>query len=139
MARSFSNFDLMNHTPVILFDGVCNLCNAMVKFIIKRDKKGSIKFAPLQSEAAGELIDPSLIKEMDSFVFIEHGRPYIKSAGALRVCKYLRAPWPLLYFFIIVPAFIRDGVYDFVAARRYNWFGRKNECMIPTAELKANF
>ncbi|CAN5205047.1 thiol-disulfide oxidoreductase DCC family protein [soil metagenome] len=129
----------MNHTPVILFDGVCNLCNAMVKFVIKRDKKGNIKFAPLQSEVAGELTDPNFIKEMDSFVFIEHGLPYTKSAGALRVCKYLRAPWPILYFFIIIPAFIRDGVYNFVAARRYNWFGRKNECMIPTAELQAKF
>ncbi|MDQ6845411.1 MAG: thiol-disulfide oxidoreductase DCC family protein [Bacteroidota bacterium] len=131
----------MPHKSIILFDGVCNLCNGAVQFVIKRDKHNSIQFAPLQTETAHKLLaDHHLpIGEMQSFILIENGNAYTRSTAALRVCRYLKGLWPLMYGLIIVPKFIRDGIYNWIARNRYRWFGQKNECMIPTPELQSKF
>ncbi len=131
----------MNNHSIILFDGVCNLCNGAVNFVIKRDKKNLIQFASLQSEAAHQLLADYNIasRKMESFIFIENGKGYTYSTAALKVCKHLNSLWPLFYGFIIVPPFIRDGIYKWIAKNRYKWFGQKNECMIPSPELQSKF
>ncbi len=131
----------MNESPVILFDGVCNFCNSAVNFVIKRDKKKQIKFAPLQSEAGKKLMEQYSLPadDMQSFVFIENGKAYTRSTAALRVCRYLSALWPLCYGTIIVPKFIRDAIYNWIARNRYKWFGVRQQCMMPTADIKARF
>lgn len=127
--------------PVILFDGVCNFCNSAVSFTIKRDKANTIKFAPLQSEAGKVLTKQYSLPENDlrSFLLIENGRLYRRSTAALRVCRYLSGWWPLWYGLIIVPAFIRNALYDYIARNRYKWFGQKDECMVPTPDVRARF
>lgn len=127
--------------PVILFDGVCNFCNSTINFVMRKNKKRNIKFTTLQSFAGTQLLQQYGFAENDlqSFIFIENGKAYNKSSAALRVCKYLSGGWRLCYAFLIVPKFIRDGVYDFVAKNRYKWFGKREECMIPTQDMKARF
>lgn len=126
---------------VIFFDGFCNLCSGAVQFVIKRDGKNLFRFASLQSDyAAGALkefdIEPA---QGDSFVLLENGKVYQRSTAALRVAKKLNGLWPLLYGFIIVPRFVRDAVYNFIAKNRYKWFGKQESCWLPTPELKAKF
>jgi len=127
--------------PVILFDGVCNFCNGAVNFVIRRDKKSKIKFAALQSDAGQRLLHEYKLptEVFSSFFFIEDGKAMSQSTAALKVCKYLTAMWPLVYGFIIVPTFIRDGIYRWIAKNRYKWFGIKTTCMIPTPEVKERF
>jgi predicted DCC family thiol-disulfide oxidoreductase YuxK len=131
----------MSQQSIILFDGVCNLCNSAVNFVIKRDKKNNILFAPLQTETAHKLLANHKLPtgEMRSFIFIEDKNVYMRSTAALKVCRHLSGFWPLMRVFIIVPPFIRDRIYNGIAKNRYKWFGHTNECMIPTPELKAKF
>lgn len=127
--------------PIILFDGVCNLCNRSVQFIIKRDRKKQFRFASLQGRTGQELLEKFDLPagDLNSFVLVENDRIYRKSTAALRVTRYLRGGWKMLYSFMIVPPFIRDTVYMIIARNRYKWFGRKEECMIPTPGLKERF
>lgn len=131
----------MYQQPIIIFDGVCNLCNNAVNFVIKRDKKSAIKFAVLQNTIAQELLKGQPIKanDLSSFVFVEKGKILTRSTAALHVCRYLTGIWPLMYGFIIIPKLIRDGIYNWVAKNRYHWFGKKDKCMVPTPEIKARF
>ena len=131
----------MTNQPIIVFDGVCNFCNGAVNFTIKRDKKSVIKFTALQSETGRQILHQYGLPadDMRSFLFIENGKLYNKSTAALKVCRYLKNLWPLCYGFIIVPAFIRNGIYDWIAKNRYKWFGERQECMIPTPEVRARF
>ena len=131
----------MPQPPIILFDGVCNFCNSAVNFVIKRDKNSILKFTTLQSGIAHQMLANQKIpaNDLSSFVFIENEKIYTRSTAALRVCKYLTGLWPLMYGFIIVPKFIRDGIYNWIAKNRYRWFGKKEECMIPTPQIKAKF
>lgn len=131
----------MPDQPVILFDGVCNFCNSAVNFVIKRGKKGIIKFAPLQSDEAVKLLAQYNLpaQGMQTFVFIENNQSFTRSTAALRVCRYLYFLWQLMYGFIIVPRFIRDGIYDWIAKNRYKWFGQKSKCLIPTPEVRSRF
>lgn len=126
---------------IILFDGVCNLCNGSVLFVIKRDKKDMFRFAALQSDAGKELLSRYDVdtSRTDSIVLIENGKAFVRSTAALRVARSLSGGYPLLYAFMIVPNFIRNWVYDFIARNRYKWYGRKDQCMIPTPELQAKF
>ncbi|GAA0871670.1 DUF393 domain-containing protein [Gangjinia marincola] len=126
---------------IILFDGVCNLCNSAVTFIIRRDKNKVFRYAALQSDIGVFLLDKYHIspKETDSIILIDVGKVYVKSSAALRISKYLKGGYPALYGFMIFPKFIRNGVYDFIANYRYKWFGKKDSCMIPTPELKSLF
>jgi predicted DCC family thiol-disulfide oxidoreductase YuxK len=128
-----------NH-PIVFFDGVCNLCNASVQWLIKRDKKHLFRFAPLQGETAKmhlKIADENAIPQ--SVILFKNGKVYQKSSAALRLAVKLGFPWFLAGIFFIIPRFLRDWVYDFIARNRYRWFGKKDACMIPTPELKALF
>ena len=136
--------------PVILFDGVCNFCNAIVKFIIRQDKKNVFLFCALQSDSGKRLLKQYNInwKQTDSFVVIENARPddpvgrgkaHQKSNAALILYNKLPWYWKWTQIFWIVPKIIRDGVYNFIANNRYRWFGKKEECMIPTPEMRERF
>ena len=131
----------MTEQPIILFDGVCNFCNSAVNFTLKRNKKANIMFAPMQSGAGAKILQQYNLdqNDMKSFIFIDNGVVYKQSTGALRVCKYLSGLWPICYGLIIIPKFIRDGIYNWIAKNRYKWFGQKQACMIPTPEVKARF
>ncbi len=131
----------LSDSPVVLFDGVCNLCNGSVLFIIKRDAQSKLKFASLQSEYGAEQmkrfnLPPSAL---NSVLLIKNGRLFQKSNAALEIARMLDGMWPWMYAFKIVPIFIRDFVYDWIAKNRYRWFGKKDECMIPTPQMKARF
>lgn len=126
---------------IVLFDGVCNLCNASVQFIIKRDNKNQFLFGSLQGTFGQEQLKKYHLPDHDfnSFMLIENEQLYTKSTGALRMLKHLGNGWQLFYAFIIVPKFIRDGVYEFISENRYKWFGSKEECWLPKPELKSKF
>lgn len=126
---------------LILFDGVCNLCNGAVNFIIDRDPEGYFQFAPLQSETAREHLDgtPVFSDNLDTIVLIENGTPYVRSTAALRIARHLTGGWPLLALFLAVPRPLRDAVYNGIAQNRYDWFGRRDQCRMPTPDLKARF
>ncbi|WP_370392544.1 thiol-disulfide oxidoreductase DCC family protein [uncultured Winogradskyella sp.] len=128
---------------LILFDGVCNLCNSSVLFVIKRDKNNTFLFAPLQSDIGEEIMKSFNIdsNQVDSILLYDpkHKRLRIKSSAALYIAKKLGFPINLLVIFLIVPNFIRNWVYDYVAKNRYKWYGKREACMIPTPELQAKF
>ncbi len=126
---------------IILFDGVCNLCNGSVVFIIKRDKKDLFRFAAIQSAEGQELIQKHKIdtSKVDSILLIDGATYYAKSTAALKIARHLTGGYFLLYGFMILPRFFRNWVYDIIARNRYKWFGKKENCMIPTPELKAKF
>jgi len=128
--------------PVILFDGICNLCSGAVQFIIRHDPKHQFRFASLQSDLGQQIIKQFKIppgEAMNSFILFENEKIYTRSTGALRVTKKLNGLWPLLYGFIIVPPFLRNAVYNFIGRNRYKWFGKKEACWIPTPALKSLF
>ena len=127
--------------PVVLFDGVCNLCNGSVQFLIARDPSARLRFATLDSSVARSLIHESGAPGPlpDSIVLIDDGRVFTRSTAALRIARRLRFPWPLLYGLIVVPRPLRDFLYDWVARNRYRWFGKRDSCMLPTPELRARF
>jgi predicted DCC family thiol-disulfide oxidoreductase YuxK len=127
--------------PIIFFDGVCNLCTGVVRFVIKHDPAQKFRFASLQSEVGQQLLEKYNLptEEFGSFILFEKGKVYTRSSAALRVAKKLNALWPALYAFMIIPPFIRNGVYNWVARNRYKWFGKKEACWIPTPELNKLF
>jgi len=128
---------------LILFDGVCNLCNSSVLYVIKRDTKNKFLFAPLQSEMGNEIIEEFKIdtKKTDSILLFDptNHKIYHKSSAALRIANQLNYPTKLLSIFFIIPAILRNLVYNYIAKNRYKWFGRKDACMIPTPDLQAKF
>lgn len=130
----------MKHS-VILFDGVCNLCNASVQFIIKHDKKQLFRFAALQSAFGQNVVNKFNLadKNIDSVILLENNSVLLKSDAALRIAKQLGGIYSMLYVFIVLPKFIRNRIYDFIARNRYRWFGKQESCMIPTPELKKLF
>ena len=131
----------MNESPIVLFDGVCNLCNGAVQFIIKRDKKKKFLFASLQGKTGNELLRKFDLPEniFNSFILLEGDKVYTRSTAALKIARKLNGGWKLLYALMIIPQFIRNGVYNIIAKNRYKWFGKRDECMVPTAELKELF
>lgn len=131
----------MKQSSIILFDGVCNLCNSSVQFVIKHDADKKFMFASLQS-TAGQLLLKQFdlpLQDFNSFILIENEKVFLKSTAALMVAKQLKGAVKLLYGFIVVPPFIRNGAYNFIAKNRYKWFGKKDSCILPTPELKARF
>ena len=127
--------------PVVLFDGVCNLCSSSVIFIIKRDRGSKIKFASLQSEFGQEQMKRFKLPAslLNSVLLIKNGKLYQRSNAALEIVSVLDGLWPLFFIFKIVPRFFRDLIYDWIAKNRYRWFGKKEECMIPTPEMRERF
>ena len=127
--------------PILLFDGHCNLCNAWVQFIVKRDASSTIRFASLQSVAGRRLLQEHKIDEnyIESLVFFEEGSFSVSSNAALRTLSYFDGWERHLIFLSVVPRSLRDLVYRFIAKNRYKWFGRREQCMVPTAELSKRF
>lgn len=127
--------------PVLLFDGVCNLCRASVLLVIEYDKKCIFKFSSQQSQAGQELFKKHDVKTTDlsSVILIDEDGVHYKSTAALRTARRMAFPWPLLYGFIVLPEFIRDAAYSFIGKRRYKWFGKMNECWAPDDKVKARF
>ena len=135
--------DIPKDKQLILFDGVCNLCNSSVLYVIKRDKKNKFLFAPLQSKIGEDLINLFNIdtNKTDSILLYnpESNSLKHKSSAALHIAKYLGIPTNFMIVFFLVPSFIRNWVYNYVAKNRYKWYGKKAACMIPTPELKSKF
>ncbi len=130
----------MDH-PIILFDGVCNYCNSMVNFVIRHDKKKKFRFAPLQTPAAQKLLGQYLLpkSDLDSIVFINEGKAYLSSSAALKVMGKLPWYWQWTQVFWMVPKPLRNSVYSIIAKNRYKWFGKKEQCMVPTPEVRGRF
>jgi predicted DCC family thiol-disulfide oxidoreductase YuxK len=126
---------------IILFDGVCNFCNSSIQRVMQNDPEGRFHFASLQSEIGQQLLDYYLLPkyDFDTFLLIENGSVFSKSSAALRVARMMSWPWKLLLCSLVFPRPLRDLVYSFIAKRRYAWFGKKDACMIPTAEQRARF
>lgn len=133
---------LPDNNKIVLFDGVCNLCNNSINFIIERDKNNAFMFASLQSEIGQKLLserglDPNV---MDSVILIEPGVAYYqKSSAAIEIAKHLSGGYSYLSYLSFLPEGLRDGIYNIIAGNRYKWFGKKDSCMIPTAHLRAKF
>ncbi|HWO53104.1 MAG TPA: thiol-disulfide oxidoreductase DCC family protein [Paenibacillus cookii] len=126
---------------IVLVDGVCHLCQGLTRFIIERDPKAKFRFASLQSGIGAELLVKGGLPagEVDTVVLIEKGRYYVRSEAVLRIARQLKMPWPLLYIFVAVPTSLRDRLYRYVARNRYRWFGKEEQCLLPTPELKKRF
>lgn len=131
----------MNHSSIILFDGICNLCNGAVQYVIKHDPHQQFIFASLQSDSGQKLLQQYHLAQTnyDSFILIQDNTVFTKSTAALLVAKKLTGLVQLLGKLIIVPAVVRDAVYNVIARNRYKWFGKKNTCMIPTPALQSRF
>ena len=131
-----------DHKQLILFDGVCNLCNNSVQYVIKRDHANVFMFAPLQSEIGAKILKSYQLntKNMDSIIlYIPNKGVYSQSTAALKIASKLTFPTKLLAAFMIIPPFIRNAVYNYIAKHRYSWYGKQEHCMIPTPELRAKF
>lgn len=136
--------DVLKTDPIILFDGVCNLCNGFVKLLIKVDKKAVFKFCPLQSAQAEKLLagtslDPAAANELNTVVFILGRQGFVKSKAILEILRHLGFPWRMLAIAGILPEKLLNFFYDFIARNRYSWFGKKNSCMIPSADIMQRF
>lgn len=128
-------------SPVLLFDGVCNLCNATVQFVIRQDPEGIFQFASLQSEAGQAFLKKFKLPtdELNTVVLVDDDKAYTRSDVVLQISKKLGGWWRLMQLFYIVPRPVRNVVYDWIARNRYRWFGKKDECWLPTPELKRRF
>lgn len=128
-------------SPILLFDGVCNLCNASVQWVLKRDRKGIFKFAALQSETGQALLQKFELSQenFDTVILVDGERIFTRSDAPLEIVRRLGGAWSLLAVFKIIPRSIRNAVYDWIARNRYRWFGKKEECMLPRPEWKERF
>ncbi len=127
--------------PLVLFDGICNLCTASVRFIIERDPRAKFTFAALQSQVGQTVMKKyeQDIPALSTILLIKDQKVYSRSAAVLHIARELKGAWPLLYGFIILPKFIRDAVYALIAKNRYKWFGKRKSCMVPTSDRRARF
>lgn len=124
---------------LVLFDGICNFCNSSINFIIQKDKHKKFKFATLQSKTGQYLLQKHQIKDVDSVILVAGEKAYVKSDAVLKIGKSLGGIYRLAYVFILIPKPLRNFLYDFIAKNRYKWFGQKNECMIPTPDVRERF
>ena len=125
---------------VVLFDGVCNVCNSAVNFIIDRDSRGRFRFASLQSEAGRRLCrEYGIPLELDSIALVQQGHAYVESAAVLRIAKDLDGLWPILFSLVVLPKSLRNRAYRYFAAHRYEWFGKTEVCRVPTADVLGRF
>lgn len=141
-SHQLANSPIHQLSPVILFDGVCNLCSGFVQFVIAHDPAGRFRFAARQSDAARRLLrqpDAARSASPASVVLVEGDRVFTQSTAALRIARGLGLPWRLVYGLIAVPRPLRDWMYDIVARHRYQWFGRRDGCLVPTADERARF
>lgn len=128
-------------SSIILFDGICNFCNASINFIIKHDSKNQFRFAPLQSEVGRQLLNHFDLDDSnsDTIILIENNKLYKRSDAVLRIARHLDRAYCLLFGFLIVPRFLRDGIYKYISVNRYKWFGKSDKCIIPTPEIRLKF
>ncbi|ULO06476.1 thiol-disulfide oxidoreductase DCC family protein [Paenibacillus sp. 19GGS1-52] len=135
------NEEQIEGKSIILIDGVCHLCQGLVRFIIPHDPKGHFMFAPLQNEVSQRLLNAGGLKpdELSTVVLLEKGVYYTESAAVLRIARRLRFPYPVAYVFILVPRPLRNALYRLVARNRYRWFGRDEQCSLPTPENRRRF
>lgn len=126
---------------IVLFDGYCNLCSAAVQFIIKRDSQAKFKFASLQSDVAREILTRTSadIIGLESVILYEGGRIFTNSTAAIKIAQNLDGVWPLCSIFLLIPRQLRDFIYRWIAKNRYRWFGKKEQCWLPTMDLKSRF
>jgi predicted DCC family thiol-disulfide oxidoreductase YuxK len=125
---------------VVLFDGVCNLCNSSVDFIVSHERRDTLKFASIQSEVGKKIVKESGISEVpDSILFYTGGKLYVRSTAVLMVAGFLSFPWMLAVVFRIIPRFLRDAAYKTIAANRYKWFGKRDTCRVPTSAEREKF
>ena len=130
----------VDQRALILFDGVCNLCNDVVQFIIERDANNYFQFASLQSKSGQSRLPPtSPPPSGDTLVLIEAEEVFVRSTAALKIARRLRAPWPFIGLFLLVPSPLRDWIYNQIARNRYRWFGKREQCMVPSLELRDRF
>lgn len=127
--------------PVIFFDGVCNLCNASINYVIDHDPKGYFKLCAIQSEKGEDFLKNYNLtpKEVKTVILFENNRLYTRSVAALKIAKRLKGPVKLTWIFILVPRFLRDPVYNYIARNRYRWFGKREQCRVPTPEIRNRF
>ncbi len=125
----------------VFFDGVCNLCNRSVNFLISKDKKEVLKFASLQSEYAQNIIPKELLnrENLDTIIVYSDGQFYDRSNAVLKLCKVLGGGFYVVLIGYLIPRFVRDGLYRFIANNRYHWFGKQFQCRVPSPELKDRF
>jgi len=130
--------DKIGNKPIVFFDGVCNLCNSIVQFIIRHDKKERFLFVSLQSEKSKEILSNFNFTQSDieTIILLEENKLYFVSTAALKIVRHLNFLCSLLYIFIIIPKPLRNYVYRIIAKNRYKWFGKKDSCMVPSHELK---
>ncbi|MBC7693913.1 MAG: DUF393 domain-containing protein [Burkholderiales bacterium] len=133
--------NILKNKTILLFDGYCNLCHSSVQFILKHEKTQEIYFTSLQSKVGIEILNYYSIdaSKIESLVLIEKNKAYLKSTAALRLAKYLKNPFPIAFGLTIIPAFIRNMVYDLIAKNRYKWYGKTDSCLIPDPELAKRF
>lgn len=135
--------DMRSELPehLLLFDGVCNLCNGLVGFIIRHDGRKRFHFAPLQSVAGQNVLQRHdlVTSDFHTLVYFRKGVLLTRSTAALNVARDLGGTWMIAYTFILVPRFLRDAVYDLISRRRFRWFGKRDSCMVPTPELRSRF
>ena len=131
----------MQPDNIVVFDGVCKFCSGWVQFIIARDPSGLFHFAPMQSKTGRSLLERFCVDPDDvtTFVFIKEGKAYVRSEAALQIAREFAWPWQFLRIARVVPAPIRDALYNWVARNRYRWFGKTDTCMVPSADIKARF
>ncbi len=132
----------MTHAKsIIFFDGVCNLCNASIDFVIQRDRDDHFLVGALQEDFSRKLLSDFKVREdyLDSLVLLEKGEIYYKSTAALKIARNLSGVWPILYPLIFIPKFLRDPIYNWIGSNRYRWFGKKSTCRLPTPAEKAKF
>lgn len=134
------DFEDISNKTILFFDGDCGLCNRSVKFILRKEKDKKLLFSPLQSVFAKSMLKKHQAEiNVDSMVLLEEGKLYLQSSAALRITKYLKGLWPAMMIFILVPPFLRNAVYNYIAKHRITWFGMANYCDMMTAELKKRF
>ncbi len=138
-----STLEVVEAHPVVLFDGVCNLCQGSVQFLLKRDTRGRLRFASLQSDPGRALLAARGVSlpegDPDSIQLVEGSRVYTHSDAILRIARHLPGVWKIGALGLVLPRFVRDAVYRWVARNRYRWFGRTEECWLPTPALRARF
>lgn len=139
--RNNEQLTIPRDKPILLFDGVCNLCNGFVQFVIQRDPQAKFRFTALQSAVGQQLLQEARMptEELSTVVLWENGTFYTHSDVPLRVARRLGGWWVLWTGFTIIPKVLRDAIYNWIARNRYRWFGKKESCMIPTPELRARF
>lgn len=130
-----------NQNGIVLFDGVCNFCHSSVNNIIRFDKKKYFRFAPIQSEVGQYLMSKHGLDPVnfDSVILVDDNRSYIYSSAILNIARKMKGIYQLAYIFILVPPFIRNGIYKWIAKNRYKWFGKKDACMVPTPDIRSRF